>query len=1380
MNKRIYSTLIGMLICSLCWCALPTNGKYYKISNANYDGQVMSENYKNGRVVCTIGSTGKNYQQYWLYTSGKLQNVYTGKFIQSQSATSNVFQTSASGSAATFTETNDGHIKIKVGGNTLHCDAAKNVVKWEPEAEASHWTFTEVTLTESEIATARAEYEKFAQKEAEFNTTLASLRSADYSALSTIFADNACTELKSEYKSMSDADLKDAVVAAGLPEQIANIAVKVKNGWSDETDGSISSQFRVQDYKAYSIAGNWTGVTKATQFNDMNNPTGIYTTGRDVLFVFVDSDIPANTSLRLASCEENIVGLGMVNSYSGIELHKGINIIAAESDLREYWLMYSITSTSVKTTDVPSIKVHIEGGNVLGYINTQGKNEDECNAEYKKILLAANASALATGTDKCLLRLATKGNYGMCYWQIMTYNEIWSDASSNLLKNTSNVSFESEKWNRTWNNGFNIYKSIRFYDNVLMWEWGAMGIMKYVKDATKENPAYHVFGGDDYYPTYVNNLALTLMGTKGGNPYSSGSYTHMPGVAAVESSYNAERADFDTWCVGHESGHNNQGTINLPSSMESSNNYFSNIITYLHGYRLSRGWTFMDNIESYISNKTIFSHRDISITLRMYFNLYLYYHRAGKKMDFSTTLHKLLRNDGMTFGGNGWYEGPEGGANRGNAINSWIKFYEKACDAAQEDLTEYFRMWGFFIPCNDAYFGDYSSYYISLTQKDIDAAIKRVKAKGYPENKSIIFIEDRLKPVERIDPWATPGALRPENNGAAISAQKMKEKYGDLGHFTDYMEGNIVNATDYTYTVSGKTIKMTGEGGVGILVYDKDGNIVYYSNKLTFNLPADIALTDFTIKVINADQSEVEAVNQTGTEQYREALQNAISDAAAYTSISDATGTKAGYYSPEQLATLESLVEQGNTVLSNNTESDYLALYRSITEEILRIQAEEEVLKVASNGLYIIQSNRDTNRFMSGSSTLTAATNKNDQQQHWAFIPADAKGSYYIQNVKTHKFMAANISENKATSWNVNADTKSSAGTFKLENAGKGSFFIKANDVEKGNTYLNLDGADHSKVAVWSADEGSKWNIVRVSEITEYTNDEINELVEKTNDLVNTVCDYNFKTTWFDNVGGNNLLQTTDKTAPYYVSSNVSDVAKGLDNALDGNNNTDFSTVGTSRNAMRFVTIDLGEGNEISSFRFYYRTSANIFNLKPTKITVLAGKTTSSLKTITTLTGLPDNTTSYQSYQSDPIEVSQPTRVWRLRVEANNNSNSGNYPDIAISRLRFGNYAVGITLKDGYSGLDEELIKNAKNEATTVTSALKNETTPLTNYDLYTSLDKAYQALLDGASKETGISEVSNERTDAVKGIFDMTGRRLNSINKSGLYIIDGKKVMVK
>ena len=114
-----------------------------------------------------------------------------------------------------------------------------------------------------------------------------------------------------------------------------------------------------------------------------------------------------------------------------------------------------------------------------------------------------------------------------------------------------------------------------------------------------------------------------MMLYNGSNPYSSDNYTCMPSVGGVESSYNAERQDFDTWCVGHESGHNNQSTINLPSSMESSNNYFSNIITYQWGYRMSRGMNFDENLQ-YWKTKTMFPQRSISMTLRMWYNLYLY------------------------------------------------------------------------------------------------------------------------------------------------------------------------------------------------------------------------------------------------------------------------------------------------------------------------------------------------------------------------------------------------------------------------------------------------------------------------------------------------------------------------------------------------------------------------------------------------------------------------------------------------------------------------------------------------------------------------------------------------------------------------------------
>jgi hypothetical protein len=47
---------------------------------------------------------------------------------------------------------------------------------------------------------------------------------------------------------------------------------------------------------------------------------------------------------------------------------------------------------------------------------------------------------------------------------------------------------------------------------------------------------------------------------------------------------------------------------------------------------------------------------------------------------------------------------------------------------------------------------------------------------------------------------------------------------------------------------------------------------------------------------------------------------------------------------------------------------------------------------------------------------------------------------------------------------------------------------------------------------------------------------------------------------------------------------------------------------------------------------------------------------------------------------------------------------------------------------------------------------------------------------------DTGIEEVEDVKgeSEKVKGIFDLTGRRLNAITEPGIYIIDGKKVLVK
>ena len=69
----------------------------------------------------------------------------------------------------------------------------------------------------------------------------------------------------------------------------------------------------------------------------------------------------------------------------------------------------------------------------------------------------------------------------------------------------------------------------------------------------------------------------------------------------------------------------------------------------------------------------------------MYYSLYLYYHQAQKNTSFYPELFKALRNDPLSI-----YES--------NSNNSLLKFVRKVCEVAQEDLTDFFTVYGFFEP----------------------------------------------------------------------------------------------------------------------------------------------------------------------------------------------------------------------------------------------------------------------------------------------------------------------------------------------------------------------------------------------------------------------------------------------------------------------------------------------------------------------------------------------------------------------------------------------------------------------------------------------------------------------------------------------------------
>lgn len=839
---------------------LPKAGKYYRISSAVY-GSVIRENWGTCTLYCKTLDVD-DYSQVWLYTNDNaLQNVYTGKYMQPQATLSTQFTTGTSAQIVKFGLIDNEELTISINNHNLHCSQSQGyaVVKWNANADASHWTVAEVTLTEDELREARDEYVRL--------SGLTENASSYNEALNKFFTDELCAELKSEYATMEDEALREEMKMEGLPAELQDIAVKVKNkSWNDMesseyADANVyAKDFRVASYKPYSDANDWRKKINSNAPSFMGNPTGIYAHNKDVLHVFVGSDIPDDATLYLTPVRNH----GCIGSRTeGVALQKGYNVVVAPDDSLVYFVNYVVNTidpeywrnnddrtaegakTLKKLSEFPEMDIHIEGGECVGYYEKPKEGSE--NEDLKFRYLVENAP------DN--MSFMVKGESTLFYFHKETFVNKWP--------------------NTIWN-------SINWFDRVHYWEYGLIGVRDDVanglcEDGTEYSRSAHPFnikGGDAFYPTYCNNPSMAIQGADGTNPHATTYYSSYPGQGGIESSFNAERANFDNWCCGHEHGHHIQGAYNLESCTESSVNLASQLVQYMTGYRMSRGWNFAQNY-NYVAQKTPFGLRDISITMRMYWNLYLYYHIAGRKKDFYPTFVKSLREDPMDFSSDSttiYNEEHEKSAGHHRATSTWIKFYKKACDAAQEDLTEYFRLWGFFEPCDTVWFGDYSNYWVSLSQEEIDAAIAEVKAKKYPENLQIMFIDDRQVLRPRTDIWASEASEnqknKPDSDGTWKTLVQMQNSYGNVGDVLTYIDGSA-NTSKYEYIIENNRVTMTGNGGVGFIVYDKQGNNRFMSNFFAFDLPEDLVAEGFDITVINADgttsvakEPEIQETNQ--------------------------------------------------------------------------------------------------------------------------------------------------------------------------------------------------------------------------------------------------------------------------------------------------------------------------------------------------------------------------------------------------------------------------------------------------------------------------------------------------------------------------------------
>lgn len=356
-----------------------------------------------------------------------------------------------------------------------------------------------------------------------------------------------------------------------------------------------------------------------------------------------------------------------------------------------------------------------------------------------------------------------------------------------------------------------ILSAINLWDDIIGWEQELMGI-------------------EDVRPSQVNNhiFAISPEGSyMWATDYCIGFvYTYLNNILLKE---NVMANKDNAWGPAHEIGHIHQAAINWPGSTESSNNLFSNYILYKLGKYCSRGSELNDLADSRFVRKKAWynmgdaTHQgeDTEIHMRMNWQLWNYYHRCGYNPKFWQTLFKLLREDRIT-------ESDPGGAQ--------LKFAMKASEAAGEDLTDFFDLWGFFIPGEDT-IEQYGTWKYKVTEEMIQEA--KTFMKKFPKPKHAFqYIEDRKAGDTGLD-----------------------TKPSDTGYYTQF-EGEVKAVSpNIAYTVSGR--KYTVENGENAVAFElrknsAEGELVYFFNMFSYDIPAGVELGNAKLYAVQADGKRIE------------------------------------------------------------------------------------------------------------------------------------------------------------------------------------------------------------------------------------------------------------------------------------------------------------------------------------------------------------------------------------------------------------------------------------------------------------------------------------------------------------------------------------------
>ena len=806
--------------------------EYYRIVCTLYD-RVITESTSENTLNGAPASQEKINQIWHLKKKGNeylIQNALTDRYITKQNgAFSKTYKTSTSSAAGNFTinRTSDQWNNTWLIADTrnvgLHCASTQSydIVGWYTDAEASVWAFEKVDITQEEIDAAKETLN-------EYNTLVTNISSYQ-KALDKLFSDKACTTLHSEILALSNEELVQNQDFASLNKEMKAMVLKIKDdSWIVNTDAStgysksLEKFFRMADYRVYSHYQKMASNEYAGQsysFGKLSNPTGIMAAAGDILYIYVDSNPSNDCTLQLEACSTE-GNPGDHQTGSVMTLKAGLNVIQY-SEPKQLYIFYQLNDPKKFLANYPDIKIHIEGGQVTGYWDaTRNMTNEDWQLMKKSGFL----------TISPVINLKTK-------------HLVFAMDAGEVLKAITAAH------NQTGDKMEDVEKLMRIWDLIVANEESYQGL----EDLEgRYNNIWNAFSIDYNYmfaTTYGTYYNISTLGTV------------MNYYAMTHQGEGNEGGAM--WGPSHEIGHNHQKAINMVGTTESSNNLFSNINLFEQGVSTTRYKSPMENFSCF-NKREPWNSRDITVSTRMFFQLYLYFHVMHNDETFLPRLFKALRQDPINPQGDGWDASLTSGDNVGGyksyGRQDYLKFAKKVCDVAQADLSEFFESYGMFIPVENYFVGDYSNYFVTTTQKDIDEA--KAYMQKYPKKLgNIMFIDDHIAISQEADAnnkfEAEPASNGKKVNCCTYSGSKMGTA-GDTGFYQEYTDKYQNDGYYYTQRViSPYTVTIHGKGAMGYKVYDTDGNLVMLSNTNQFNMSRDLFQAGFVIKAAEANGYDV-------------------------------------------------------------------------------------------------------------------------------------------------------------------------------------------------------------------------------------------------------------------------------------------------------------------------------------------------------------------------------------------------------------------------------------------------------------------------------------------------------------------------------------------